>query len=341
MKFLREQIAIAIASVIAAFLLVEVTESQTERILRQAKALWSGANRFDGTTVVMDSLGIPIVDYGDLDGVRIGPQRNPVSICQQAFYYFDRLTESDGDYRRRALNCADWLVDSAEIRDYGAVLPYRFAYPRYRLPGYWLSAMAQAQALQVMVLAHRTTGDDSYLRQVVNLLGIFFVDVDSGGVTHKSLDGSTGWWYEEYAAPDGRDPRVLNGMLYTLLGLYELYEYTHDSTAQFLFLRGYKSLTDFVHRYDRNGHSYYDVLGNPVGGDYHQIHIELLDSLYRITGDSTLRVFRDRWREYAESPFIVRLLRAPTRIAPLVLTVNAVLVHLVIVLVRAVLNRTR
>ncbi len=47
----------------------------------------------------------------------------------------------------------------------------------------------------------------------------FYIDVKDGGVTEKSND--KGWWYEEYAGKGGKNPRVLNEMEYTLLGLYD------------------------------------------------------------------------------------------------------------------------
>lgn len=316
----------AIMAILAGGLLAEVTESQAEEFLRHGRRLLTGAGQLDGTTVTLDSAGIPLVDYGQLDGFSVGTQRNPVVICQHAFHCFDNLPDSPSVYLRQALNCADWLVDSARMQSYGAILPYRFPYPRYGLRKNWLSAMAQAQAVQVMVRADHATGDSRFLDHAGSLLGVFFIDVDCGGVTHKRLAGTSGWWYEEYAAPDGDDPRVLNGMLFVLIGLNELHEYTGDTASELLFARGLTTVVDLLPHYDRNGHSYYDALGNPAGGDYHEVHIRLLDSLYRITKHPTLAEYRDRWRAYADSPLVVRLFAAPTRIGPVVLAVNVLFV---------------
>lgn len=325
MMSIRTHIVLAIVAILAGGVLVEVTEPQTEELLRYGRSLLSGAGQDDGTTVTLDTAGIPLVDYGELEDIAVGAQRNPVAICQHAFHCFDNMSDSPSVYFRQALGCANWLVDSAEVHTHGAILPYRFAYPRYGLRENWLSAMAQAQAVQVMVRTHGLTGDSKFLDHARSLLGVFFVDVDSGGVTHKRLAGTSGWWYEEYAAPDGDDPRVLNGMLFVLVGLNELYEYSGDTTSELLFARGLKAVVDLLAHYDRNGHSYYDALGNPVGGDYHQVHIDLLDTLYRLTGRSTLAKYRDRWRAYADSPLVVRLVRAPTRMGPVVLAVNVLI----------------
>ena len=54
-----------------------------------------------------------------------------------------------------------------------------------------------------------------------------------------------GWWFEEYAnAFNPQQPRVLNGMGFTLLGIYDYYEYTHSLKAKFLFDKGLKSFID-------------------------------------------------------------------------------------------------
>lgn len=190
--------------------------------------------------------------------------------------------------------------------------------------------MAQAQAMQVMVRAYRLTKDIKYLDHAQALMAVFFISVDSGGVSHKQLPGTDGWWYEEYASPEGDDPMPLNGMMYTLVGLYEHYKYGSDPLSGELFRHGFRALIDRLPEYDRNGHSYYDRLGRPAGGDYHQVHIELLDSLYQITGEPILAEYRDRWSDYSNAPFVIRLWRAPTRIAPLVLMANIGLVFLLL-----------
>lgn len=60
------------------------------------------------------------------------------------------------------------------------------------------------------------------------------------------------------------------------------------------FAEGVKALKNRLQLYDRNGHSYYDILGKPVGGNYHQVHIALLDTIHQMTGESVFSDYRDR-----------------------------------------------
>lgn len=341
LKILRHHIVVFLISVLAGSLIVNWTEGPTESILRWGFCLVNGFENNDGTTITIDSQGLPIVDYGVINGVQIGLQHNPVTICQQAFNYFDGIHVPDSINRQRFLKCANWIVDNSEFLNDGNVLPYRFIYPRYSMPSYWISAMAQAQAIQVMVRAHRLTGDSRYIENARKLLSVFSIDVDSGGVAHKHLPLTSGWWYEEYASPSGDDPMPLNGMMYTLIGLKEFHNYTNDSTSNKLFTKGIQALKDILPSFDRNGHSYYDILGLPAGGDYHLVHIELLDTLYRLTGDNILAEYRNRWQEYNDAQFVVRFIKAPTKIAPVILAANIAFLFVLIELLLFFKRRTK
>jgi hypothetical protein len=66
-------------------------------------------------------------------------------------------------------------------------------------------------------------------------LNSFFVEVENGGVTYKTKNG---YWYEEYACKGGKESRVLNGMMFALLGIHEYLKYTNDAKARFLFNKG-------------------------------------------------------------------------------------------------------
>jgi heparosan-N-sulfate-glucuronate 5-epimerase len=241
---------------------------------------------------------IPIVDYGYLNGKYIGPQLNPITIAQSATRDYDIIKKSNYKNETAIINLitkADWFLgNSQDIGNY-SILEYHFDFPSYNnMKPPWLSSMAQSQAIQALIKANNLTNDNRYLNLSDRLLNAFFIEVKDGGVTYKDKDG---WWFEEYAnAFNPQQPRVLNGMGFTLLGIYDYYEYTHSLKAKFLFDKGLKSFIDNLGKYDNGILSNYDALGKPADLFYHKIHLEILDKLYHITGNNFFKNYYDKWK---------------------------------------------
>jgi hypothetical protein len=292
--------------------------------------------------ITFDDSGVPIVDYGHLNGIYVGKQRNPVTISQYALKYHDSYENGNESCRQLFTNCVDWIVDNAEVVNDYMVLEYKFPYPRYNLTAPWRSAMAHGQAIQALIRAHSMTNDDAYFDVAQGLLNSLFVEVEDGGVTYKT--STDGWWYEEWADEGGFESRVLNGMIITLRGVREFYLYTNDSNAKYLFDQGIIALKLSVPDYDRyDAFSYYDVLGKEAG-KYHQLHIELLDELYEMTDEAIFLEYHDRWQSYYnEPPFIYELVTAPTKMGGAIFIANLFVIfamfEIMVVIFRKIKNK--
>ena len=156
--------------------------------------------------------------------------------------------------------------------------------------------MTQGRALEVLTHAHNLTREQKYLDTAKLLLNSFFVEVKDGGVTYKTPN--KGWWYEHYADDDAygrQEPRVLNAMLFTVLGIYEYYNYTHDPLAEFLFYQGILALKNDLPKYDKNGEALYDALGRKAGTFYLPVQTRLLSELYDLTGEPVFKKYHDLW----------------------------------------------
>ena len=192
----------------------------------------------------LDNEGIPSVYYGtEVNGKPIGFQRNPVTVALQANEFYDKYKEkNDESSKTYFLNNVNWLVDNAVNKGYYSLLQYNFPQPIYNVKAPWFSALAHGLALQVLIKAHETTQDLIYLTAAKSLLNAFFIEVENGGITYK--DSSDEWWYEEYATndKDSMISRVLNGMLFTVLGIYDYFKYTNDPNAKLLFDKGVNSI---------------------------------------------------------------------------------------------------
>ena len=247
--------------------------------------------------ITLDHYGIPIVDYGYIHGVYVGPQRNPVTISQNAISYYEIFRKTHNQSASESLiKNANWLVENAKYRGNYSILEYKFPYPRYELKSDWRSGMAQGQAVEALFDAYSVTGEKKYLITARLLLNSFLVEVKDGGVTLKTP--ANGWWYEEYAANDSMKSGVLNGMMYTLISIYKYFNSTHSPEAKYLFDMGVLALDRNLPRYDNYGYSNYDLIGTPAPIQYHHIHVDLLGKLYNITKDELFKAFHDRWGSY-------------------------------------------
>lgn len=248
--------------------------------------------------IIFDNHSIPIVDYGYIDNLYIGLQRNPITVAQTVLRYYQAFKKTGNENALHVLiNNSNWLAENAVKHGNYSIFEYKFPYPIYGMKPIWRSGMAQGQGVQALTKAFQITGENKYLEVAKNLLNSFFVEVKNGGVTYKSP--KQGWWYEEYAGINANQSRVLNGMIYTVLGIYDYYNLTHDSEAKFLFDQGVLALKNNLRYYDNNGHSYYDMLGKVATRLYHLTHINLLQKLYNVAKDPTFKFYLDRWKTHS------------------------------------------
>ena len=251
----------------------------------------------------LDYYGVPWVYYKTIggDGKVVGFQRNPVTTVAQANEFYDLYISNNNESSKTYfLNNVNWLVNNAVNKGYYSLLQYNFPIPHYNLYPMWYSAMANGQALQVLIKAHEITQDLRYLIAAKSLLNAFFIEVKHGGITYK--DSPNDWWYEEYASSSkyAKASRVLNGMLFTVLAIYDYYKYTNDADAKFLFDKGVNSTKKELSKYNKNGYSFYDLLGNP-SGKYHQTHVILTKKLYDLTGEPIFNEYSELWKNYNAS----------------------------------------
>ena len=240
--------------------------------------------------IIYDGNGIPLVYY-----IGHGYQRNPVTTSFALDYYHANYlqTKNQTNYKYM-VNTANWLVANAKVRGNFSLLEYDFDFS-YNMTSPWRSAMANGLAMQSLVEAYQLTRNSTYLETTDKLLNAFFIDIKDGGITDKTEN--QGWWFEEYADEGGTNPKVLNGMMYTLLALDDYYLFSKDLRALYLFKQGTLSLRNNLPLYDSGYNSYFSVseLSNQF---YNQLHIDLLDRLFKITHDPIFKQYRDQFECY-------------------------------------------
>jgi hypothetical protein len=188
----------------------------------------------------------------------------------------------------------EWLVENAVWREDGAaVWPYTVDWQEgacgLRAP--WICAMAQGLAMSVLVRAHRLTGQRHLLTLGHAATRVFEKDIEEGGV--RTLEAGR-VLYEEY--PGYPLPRVLDGFLFSLLGLYDLAAEMDDPAVRALFADGLDGLVHTLPFWDYRGKwSWYGSHGFLCPPHYNRLNGALLGALGRLTGQPALQRYAERW----------------------------------------------
>lgn len=246
-----------------------------------------------------DAHGIPRVYYPHLQRLVY----NPITIAQYGLHQFAVFARTHEAYAKaEALRMADWLVEHLQPwrKDLHAWV-FDFDLPFYGPSAPWISALAQGQALSLLLRACAVAPHSAYVEACHRALPVFYQRVEAGGVVASFPDGAMA--FEEY--PTREPSLVLNGMLFALLGLYEYAICFSEARAQACFEAGMLGVKKNLFRYDTGFWNLYDLhrsrrLASPM---YVDIHVRLLTALAEILHDGELARAAEKWRGYLQSAF--------------------------------------
>nr|SVE79356.1 EOG090X0272 [Daphnia magna] len=217
----------------------------------------------------------------------------------------DNLTLASSNHMGMFYSSADWLVrhqDSSGGWPIG--VKRKIASGKADLDPGWYSAMGQGQAMSLLMRAYYRSGKTHYLEAALKGMKPFSKSSTEGGVRAYFMNQYP--WYEEY--PTVPPSFVLNGFIYSLIGLYDVVSLApHDQVgdAQLLFDQGMHSLKKLLPLFDTGSGTVYDLrhftLGlapNIARWDYHSTHINQLLLLSTIDSDPILTTVAGRWTSY-------------------------------------------
>ena len=247
--------------------------------------------------------GAPVDDAGVLLS---GPSRayHPIRIAQFALHRFDlwyatRNAAPRGDF----LAQARWLRDRQQ--DVGVTGLYRFDFPweKYGAPTGWCSAMAQGEAISVLLRAHALDPSSGYGDAAERAAQPFFTEIRGGGVVWRA---GSDLFLEEIA--NEHAPHVLNGCIFALWGIWELWQRTGDRELARIVEACVDTLRRWLGRFDTGWWTRYSLLLS--AGDqphiatlkYHQFHIAQMHVLARMFGQPKFEEAARRWSSYVEEP---------------------------------------
>ncbi len=255
-----------------------------------------------------DELGVPIInDGGDL-------VYSPVNICQYGFMLHADYLETKDEALLQTLNAiVDRLIAlQAEKEDTIAWYSYTFDF-KYKINPPWASGMSQGEGISFYLRMYEITQDEKLLLYAKKAYQFLEVDVKNGGVKTRDAHGLL--WYEEY--PSHPSSYVLNGFIYTLFGLYDLYRITGDLDIKKNIDSCLKTLRFHLPNFDAGYWSYYDLLKKELVRYYYQknVHVPQLEVLYILTNDSIFNRYAEKWKKQI-TPLNYILVKIMYRILP-------------------------
>lgn len=246
-----------------------------------------------------DEKGIPLLDYHGT----VGKQYNPIAIAQYGIGNFN-LFKKNGDLKRLeiAIKQADWLVENLEKNKNGIFVWMHYFDWEYRdlLESPWYSSLAQGSGLSLLVRIYKETNQQKYFDAAKLAFQSFLFDIENGGVTFIDKEGF--YWLEETIV--NPPTHILNGVMWSLWGVYDYLILTNDQQAKKIFDECVKTLKKKLHKFDIGFWSLYEQAGLRLhmiaSPFYHRLHIVQLRVMYNLTGDNIFKEYADRWSAYQE-----------------------------------------
>lgn len=292
----------------APFIIHYVTSTQLIAF-REREVTYGIGPRTSWSTLTRDLVtdlrkGVGLSNTKAVKATKIMPRR-VVRLVLQGRGSIDNITIATTAHTAAFYAASDWLLHNQDERGGWPIMVTRKLGEGFRPlePG-WYSAMAQGQAMSTLVRAYLLTKDQAYLNAALRATGPYKMPAEQHGV--KAVFMNKYDWYEEY--PTTPSSFVLNGFIYSLIGLYDLAETAGDKLgreAGQLFSRGMESLKAMLPLYDTGSGSIYDLrhfmLGtapNLARWDYHTTHINQLQLLASMDNTPIFRDVIKRWKSY-------------------------------------------
>ena len=210
-----------------------------------------------------------------------------IGIFQYGLAAYDLYLKSgEKCYKEKLLACADWAVDNQQ--DDGSWVTFAYENPEHPY-----SAMAQGEGISMLLRAHIVSGDERYMTAAQKAKDFMLKPITEGGTT----DYHDGLIFYEYT----HLPVVLNGWIFSIFGVFDLYLATQDSKYKDIFDLTVSTLERNLPAFDNGYWSMYD-LGNQITSPfYHRLHIALLQVLFLITNKPIFFEYASRWDSYEKS----------------------------------------
>lgn len=226
---------------------------------------------------------------------------HPVNACHYALYCYDEYNATGNErFKRAFLAQVNYLRDSTKYKEFDGNkvgYPYHIIFHDLKPP--WYSALAQSEAISVLIRYYALTKDESIIPLIVKLKNFMVapMEADKGTMT-RTPEGHL--WYEEY--PNSKqDKLVLNGFFLSIVALHDYVNlFPDDFETKCLYDSCLISAKASIKFYDTGTWLKYNRGdGHLVANGYMKWQILEMKFLYNITSDIFFKNQYMLWSTYA------------------------------------------
>lgn len=244
---------------------------------------------------------------------------NPIRIAEFALHRHERwFIEQDEAACDAFLNQAAWLRDNQEMHGVPGIYRFNFPWLKYAARAGWASAKAQGEAISVLLRAHdiepRAGFGDAAWRASLP----FRYDIPTGGVVWRNGANA---FFEEVATANA--PHILNGCVFALWGLWELWVTSPQAWQGALIERCVETIRRWIPLFDTGWWTLYSLMRTASGRThlatlkYHAYHIAQMRILGAMFGEADFIEAAERWSSYINERSSRGRQLAETMISPL------------------------
>jgi len=259
--------------------------------------------------VLLDSNDVSYVDYSKVKslGVNNVVSYNPITIGMMGIRYFQSFEkDSSSNSLELVISHCDWLEKNIDSLGQWKVFHDK-KIDEYTLESAWPSALAQGFGMSALVRGFAITKDSAYLYCAQEALKAFTINVKNDGIV---TENEFGVFFEEY--PIAQPDHVLNGFIYALFGLHDVYKHTGNIQAKELFEAGIKSLKTILPRYNSGNWTKYSLNEtstiknhwNYSSPFYQKIHVSQMQGLYLITEEEMFLSYKQIFERQSNSSWV-------------------------------------
>lgn len=221
----------------------------------------------------------------------------PITIAQYGLILHDIWIKNQDltNYKKTMTKCLQWFESNKE--DFNSTYVWRSPKEgdHYPLAENWASAMAQGEIISFYLRMYQILKDETLLETAKKAYKFMKIEVKDGGVCRYDENGDL--WFEEYPTTD-KPSYVLNGFIYAIFGLFDLYRVTIDSEVKKDIDACILTLKKNIHIYDAGYWSYYDHYYKELVQYYYQknVHPPQLEALYELTQETIFQKYAIKWK---------------------------------------------
>lgn len=223
-----------------------------------------------------------------------GKHYSPVNIAQFGFILDTEFRETNSQVTFQQLKaCCEKLEEISTITTHGRAWFYHVPDEKYNIKPPFASAMAQGEIMSLFLRFYEHSLDSKWIKFSEEAFEFMLVPVEDGGVCIYGPDEEL--WLEEF--PSVPESKVLNGFVYALLGIVDLYRLTSNQKAKEMLDRCFFTLKRHIRSYDCGYWSYYDLLKRELVRYYYQknVHVPQMRILHELTKEPVYLELANKW----------------------------------------------